>query len=642
MNVAASSAGPLKRALSTRWTLLVLFVLTVALRLVVLAQYEAQHPLAAHPVIDERSYVEWGARIAGGEWLGREVFFQEPLYPYFIGVVFRLFGEDLHVLRLLQCALGGLTTLFVWAIARRTCGPRAAWVAGLGFAIFPPAMLLPCLLLKPNLFLPIFAALVWLLLAARPDGKRWVAAGILGALGALLRGNLLILLPVIALWPALRAWQTSSALRPAVRGSALFLVGATLVLLPVFARNWAVGGQFALTTSGAGTNVYGGNNADNPHGVATEFDWVRGIPRYEAGDWRREAERRLGRPLDASESSSYWLSQVSASLRANPALHLSIFWNKFRLALNQTEIPDNHHLAWDAQYVPLLRLPWPGFGMWGGLGLAGLLLALARKQLSGDRLQLALLFVLYLGTIVLTVMSMRARLPLVIVLLPFAGDWVARVTQRASLRERLPALACACLGLGFAFFPVFDAAHGEREFAERDHNLVVSWLENDAQLERAAELAQDLATRYPNSSRLQILLADTEWRAGLALIAQGERASGEALVKTALARLRPLTEAQEINLRERSRAFRLAAYIQAGLGNWSAAERFFRAAREFASEDLELLVSHAQALLELSSNQNPGARERRVEARNLLHRVQQRAPDSVEAQAAAELLDSYP
>ena len=38
-----------------------------------------------------------GARaIAGGDWMGREVFFQEPLYPYALGSLYAVVGESLH------------------------------------------------------------------------------------------------------------------------------------------------------------------------------------------------------------------------------------------------------------------------------------------------------------------------------------------------------------------------------------------------------------------------------------------------------------------------------------------------------------------------------------------------------------------
>src|SRR5690606_9871220 len=109
--------------------------------------------------------------------------------------------------------------------------------------------------------------------------------------------------------------------------------------VPTGLRNWYVGDVFVLTTSGAGTNLYGGNNAQNPYGIATEFDWVRGIPEFEAGDWRNEAERRVGRALDPSEVSSYWMGEVLRSLRDDPWLHLRILWKKGRATLGSYEVP---------------------------------------------------------------------------------------------------------------------------------------------------------------------------------------------------------------------------------------------------------------------------------------------------------------
>ena len=34
---------------------------------------------------DARGYDEWARRIAAGDWIGSEVFYQAPLYPYFLG-----------------------------------------------------------------------------------------------------------------------------------------------------------------------------------------------------------------------------------------------------------------------------------------------------------------------------------------------------------------------------------------------------------------------------------------------------------------------------------------------------------------------------------------------------------------------------
>ena len=47
-----------------------------------------------------------GRRLAGGDWVGTEVFYQAPLYPYFLGVLYSAFGHSLWVVRLVQAAVG--------------------------------------------------------------------------------------------------------------------------------------------------------------------------------------------------------------------------------------------------------------------------------------------------------------------------------------------------------------------------------------------------------------------------------------------------------------------------------------------------------------------------------------------------------
>src|SRR5262245_8272423 len=37
---------------------------------------------------DARGYDAWAVRIAGGQWWDGEVFYQAPLYPYFLGTLY--------------------------------------------------------------------------------------------------------------------------------------------------------------------------------------------------------------------------------------------------------------------------------------------------------------------------------------------------------------------------------------------------------------------------------------------------------------------------------------------------------------------------------------------------------------------------
>src|SRR3979409_181936 len=55
---------------------------------------------------DARAYDEWARQIAQGDWIGRDVFYQAPLYPYFPGVIYSVAGHDVGAIRIGQAILG--------------------------------------------------------------------------------------------------------------------------------------------------------------------------------------------------------------------------------------------------------------------------------------------------------------------------------------------------------------------------------------------------------------------------------------------------------------------------------------------------------------------------------------------------------
>jgi hypothetical protein len=218
-------AGPTSRE---RGLLVGLVLLAFLLRAGVILEYEARHPLAGRPVIDEAAYEERAVELARGgraAWLGDEVFFQEPLYPYALGALYaatpgaRFSGEALNdealararqAARFTQAALGAVATALVWLITRAAFGSLAALVAAAGWALYRPLLLFPALLLKPNLFLPLVLLLLLALLRARRTGLvpapargsaralAWGVVGLLIGLCALVRGNALVLVPALA------------------------------------------------------------------------------------------------------------------------------------------------------------------------------------------------------------------------------------------------------------------------------------------------------------------------------------------------------------------------------------------------------------------------------------------------------------
>jgi hypothetical protein len=255
--------------------------------------FRAAHVLAsrANPffqnlLADSSAYDQWGQRIAAGQWIGRGVFYQDPLYPYFLGVFYALFGRHLTALLLVQSALGAANVLFLREIASRLWNRRAGNVAAVLAALYAPFWFYDGLVLKTFLeVLLLNAALLALISAAeagtRREGmRRGVLSGILLGLGSLARANYLILAPLMLGWllhPASRpssspgahdrtprqpgdsgarkagvgGWWRGLPARSVAAGTCL-AAGMLLVLLPVLVRNRVAGHDWVLTTAQGG------------------------------------------------------------------------------------------------------------------------------------------------------------------------------------------------------------------------------------------------------------------------------------------------------------------------------------------------------------------------------------------------------
>src|SRR5437667_11926305 len=109
---------------------LVIFAVAFTLRIVHIWQMR-NAPFFTLLVGDARSYDEWAQRIAGGEWIGRDVFYQAPLYPYFLGTIYSLAGRSLMAVRIVQAVIGACSCVLIGAAARRLFSERVGLIAGL-------------------------------------------------------------------------------------------------------------------------------------------------------------------------------------------------------------------------------------------------------------------------------------------------------------------------------------------------------------------------------------------------------------------------------------------------------------------------------------------------------------------------------
>jgi tetratricopeptide (TPR) repeat protein len=402
----------------------VIFGCAFLVRLFYLLEIDAI-PLFYHLAGDGRTYDDWGQRIAAGDWLGNGVFYQAPLYPYFLGVLQLILGHNLWLIRLLQLALGAISCALVFRVGRELFSRQAGIAAGLIVAWYAPGIFFEGLIEKSILDLFLIAVLLFLLIEARkgPRWSRWLAVGaVLGLLG-LTRENALVLAVAVPLW--IGFYFSDSSIFTRLQWIALLFTGVLLVLVPVGMRNLAMGGEFKPTTSQFGANFFIGNHpqADGTYGSVHN---AIGEPHLEGKDAKRLAERALGRKLTPGEVSDYWWQKSWNYIRSQPSQWLALLGRKLLLVWNAREIEDSDDFYIYQQWSWLLRsLSWVShFGVLAPLAAIGIFLT--AKQWRQLWLLYAMILSLAASVAVFYVFG-RYRFPLVPFLSLFAGAGVVRI-----------------------------------------------------------------------------------------------------------------------------------------------------------------------------------------------------------------------
>lgn len=426
----AVSGGAAAWRSSPIWQATLVFALAFLLRALFLAEM-APHPLLdinLVPGTDMEAYLQWGRRLAAGNWLGRGEgpFWQGPAFPYLLGLCFRLWGPGLYPALVGQALLGSVTAVLVYAAGRLLFSPAVGLLAGILAAGSGMLICFGVVLHSTTLEVLLAAAALCLLaLAGRRGGRAWLWAGVGLGCFALARPNGLLAPPFIlaGLWAA--GWGRGRAAALG-RSSLLFLLGFALVILPVTARNLLVGGRLVLVTA-AGPETFRITNSYDSTPL----------------NFRYPTKPRM--PLD---SWPFWRHQLRKA---------GYFWWGF-------EVPQNVNYYLFRSVSRLLSLPLVAFWAMAPLAAAGLWLARREWRRLAPIFGFGLAY--YLSVVAFHIVG-RFRLPLLPLLLLLAAHALATGFRLARERAWGPlaaggALTAACMLVAYPWgMPtIYPVDHG--------------------------------------------------------------------------------------------------------------------------------------------------------------------------------------
>jgi Tfp pilus assembly protein PilF/4-amino-4-deoxy-L-arabinose transferase-like glycosyltransferase len=470
---------------------------------------------------DAADHHQLGLAAAAGDWLGggeggptartRRIFFHAPLYPYFLGVVYSLFGSSALGVRIIQAILGAASCVFVTQASGRLFTRREAIAAGVLLALYGPAIFYDTIFQDSVLDLFFASLSLWAIVEVVLTRRLPVlfAAGL--ALGGfnLTRENGIVLLVPLLLWLVVQ--RTLSPLRRAA-GVALVLAGVVVALAPMSLRNAAITGQLVPGDRlRLAINLYHGNNP-RADGYYRPLREGRGNPRFEMQDAIEVAERQAGRNLTLEEVSDYWLGETLDYVTTQPLDWLGLMARKTALAANTVEAADTEDLYSYAEYSPVLAVTGRVLGFGTLLALAALGVWVTWPQ----RRRLLMFYALpavYLASVILFLVFGRYRHPVAPYLVLLGAPAV--VGLRAFLR-RPPTTVAAGLGaalavLVFAHLPI---GFSRAELRAHTHANVGAALEEREEPEAAARQYLKALEVDPRSAQANQFLGDLLRRSG--------------------------------------------------------------------------------------------------------------------------------
>jgi hypothetical protein len=211
---------------------------------------------------DEIAFDNIAVGILNGEGYQADPFRANPVLPFFLAILYKLFGYSYTEPRIIQSLIGAFTACIIFALSYKVFNRRVAFLAGLGVALYPSLIYTSGVFYVSSLETFFITLSIYLLYSASQQEHS--------------RSFMLLLLSGIAMGLATLCRAVSLALFPfavffillSYRGCALrrlayvvtLLVVSSMLVLPWTLRNYGIYGRVLLVSTGSGDFLWKGNN----------------------------------------------------------------------------------------------------------------------------------------------------------------------------------------------------------------------------------------------------------------------------------------------------------------------------------------------------------------------------------------------
>jgi hypothetical protein len=362
---------------------------------------------------DEQVYHQWAIRILKGTSVSLN------LFAGIIALIYKIFSQDILYIRILNIILDVLTCYLIYLIGKEMMNHRIGLLACLIASLYKPFIFYSIVPLNTVLSVFLFALTIYLFASVlkRDSIIKTLILGV--AIGLLynVRPNFIFLIPLVPLFILWNSIRGGSLSRVLVMALLIYIIGLSFSLVPFTITRYRPSGNSIATTSQIGLNLYLGNNLGNPDPYYRPVSFASSSPVEQARDFNIEASRRVGKKLSTRESSNYWINEVFREAQDQPSAFSWKIFQKTLILLNRFEAGDHYHIGFMSRFAHFFSLPFFSFWIILPFGMAGMAVTVGRSR----KLQfLSSILFLYGLTLIVFFTNTRYRLPIMVMLIPFA------------------------------------------------------------------------------------------------------------------------------------------------------------------------------------------------------------------------------
>ena len=332
--------------------LLHLAIIFMSIGLLLRIFYSVHFPLPVKK--DAKEYNFLAKNLAEGKGYtnlkGEPTALRPPGYPFFLAVIYRIFGESHLVVRIIQSLLGIISCWGIYLIGKAWGGIKTGLTA-LGLSCFYPPFIsyyyAPRGILSETLYVFLFIFFLYYLISGiKEHPKSSLCLGVSGlflGLVTLTRG-VTLLLPIVVL---LALWIAGIRGRMLWRKFFIFFLPFLLVLFPWNLRNYLVFSKFVPVSTNGGLSFYASNHPSS-NGLGGKIYRNITLPLD---------EELAKKGLNEAERSSYFLKEGMQFILRTPQRSLKLFIRKFFLFWDfnaENYLRDKVYMTYNFAYMFIL------------------------------------------------------------------------------------------------------------------------------------------------------------------------------------------------------------------------------------------------------------------------------------------------